>query len=299
MILFDQQGDFMPLKSRYTPSEMITVLNKCPSFTRHNNYLNAGGVEVPSYYETDQCIVVSPATDTKSNHQMLQTIQEGLQRLPKSIDLQKKILIPIAEEQKILGLFPRNHWVTLQYDPKNNTATILDSRPWLVSFLYPMTAMKQQLKAGIEHLYGKEKAQAMIFTQEYQGVQFNDTYCGAWTSKNIIDLATNNDVSIEQQKVKYSYKDEPAIIQHNITLVTDSTVAKPKERPASSTYSIMNIITQCFHPNRNHTPSVAHEGNLDDDDGVIIQHEETEQDDFELIRLNENSKKAPPSCIML
>ncbi len=137
------------------------------------------------------------------------------------IHCKKKILIPVAEEQKILWLFKRNHWVTLQYDPQDNQATLLDSRPWFVSFLYPTKAMNNELKKGIESLYGSEKANTMVFYNEYQSVQYNDTHCGSWTCRNILDLSRNKGrpLSIIEQKNRYSAKDEESIILDNMELV--------------------------------------------------------------------------------
>lgn len=211
----------MSLESRYSASDIIRLLNKTPDLNGRSQYLNTGNVLVYSYYENEQCIVLSPATDTVNHHaQMLPTISQGLKRLPELNKSTKKILIPVAQEQKILGLFKRNHWVTLQYDPVENKATVLDSRPWLVSFFYPMAAIKNELKQGINKLYGEKTAQTMRFATKYQGVQFNDIYCGAWTYRNILDLANKKQKrSIDVQKKIYSYQDEMDIVDYNITIV--------------------------------------------------------------------------------
>jgi hypothetical protein len=213
----------MPFESRYTPGDVIKILEKSPRLVGKKLHINSGGVNIFSYYENESCIVLSPSTDTENNNaQMLQTISQGLTKLEGNKDLQdKKIIIPVAEEQKILWIFKRNHWVCLHYDPKENRATVLDSRPWLVSFLYPMKAMKNELKTGIKALFGAEKAQEMHFDKKYQGVQHNDTYCGAWTSRNILDLsgASGKCSSIDEQEIRYSSKDEQAIILGNMQLV--------------------------------------------------------------------------------
>jgi hypothetical protein len=213
----------MPFESRYSPGNVIEVLNKSPHLFGKKPHINSGGVNIFSYYENESCIVLSPSTDTeKNNAQMIQTISQGLIKLAENKNLQsKKIIIPVAEEQKILWIFKRNHWVSLHYDPKENRATVLDSRPWLVSFLYPMKAMKNELKTGIKALFGAKKAQEMHFDKKYQGVQHNDIYCGAWTSRNILDLSgeSGNCSSIDEQETRYSPKDEQTIILRNMQLV--------------------------------------------------------------------------------
>lgn len=213
----------MPFESRYSPSNVIEILEKSPHLVGKKKHINSGGVNIFSYYENESCVVLSPSTDTENNNaQMLQTISQGLSKLAGNKGLQdKKIIIPVAEEQKILWIFKRNHWVSLHYDPQENRATVLDSRPWLVSFLYPMKAMKNELKIGLETLFGAKKAQEMHFDKKYQGVQHNDTYCGAWTSRNILDLsgASGKCASIDEQEIRYSSKDEQAIILRNMQLV--------------------------------------------------------------------------------
>lgn len=221
----------MPFDSRYSPSDVITYLNRIPNLKGKKKYLTAGNTEAFSYYENESTIVLSPSTDTETQKaQMLQTISQGFKRLPDDLPRNKKILIPITEEQKIIWLFKRNHWVTLHYNPSLNQATVLDSRPWFISFFYPMNAIKNELKKGISHLYGDTKANQMTFTVEYQNVQYNDTYCGAWTCRNIFDLSNTASQSIDDQKKKYSSQDEQRIIQENKAMsstVKGSSTANP------------------------------------------------------------------------
>lgn len=237
----------MSLESKYGASDVIKILNNS-SLVSSASCIENGGVSVPSYYENEHCIVLSPATDTlNTNAQMLQTISQGLKQLPNLANSQKKILIPVAQEQKILGLFKRNHWVTVQYDPKENKATVLDSRPWLVSFLYPMTALKNELKQGIASVYNIKTAQTIEFSKKYQGVQFNDKHCGAWTTQNILDLASQTkQTSIDQQTKKYSSKDENRIIQKNILLAKGLATLKHRQ---------LNLVEQqTSAENSNETP---------------------------------------------
>ena len=218
----------MALDGRYGPSDLRSVLRV--NFTPQANRPILGGILAPGYYSNEHAIVLDAATDTVNPRaQQLQTIKEAFEPL-KNIsvaDKQKKIIIPVTEEQKILGLFPRNHWVTLHYDPQTKQATVLDSRPWIVSFLYPSSAMKDLLIDGLSTIYGEETARETQFEIRYQGVQHNDTYCGAWTSRNIMDLAGANPqgtcTTIDQQTVAYTDKQEQNIIEYNRELVEKRT----------------------------------------------------------------------------
>ena len=211
----------MPLDKRYNSSDVRAVLDASKLNKSSDKFTPEGFcIKVPSYYTTNTAIVIAPSTDTKNHKaQMLQTIKKGLSRLKKENIGDKKIYIPVAEEQKILGLFKRNHWVTLEYDPKKQQATLLDSRPWIISFLYPCKAMKNQLKEGLKKIY--EEDIEISFKKKYQGVQRNDIHCGAWTSQNILDLSgVNSDkpTTIEEQKNKYKRTDEKEIVTSNIEI---------------------------------------------------------------------------------
>ncbi|MBL7479330.1 hypothetical protein [Legionella bononiensis] len=218
----------MALDGRYGPSDLRSVL--MVNFTPQANRPTLGGILAPGYYSNAHALVLDAATDTVNPRaQKLQTIKEAFEPLRNisEADKEKKIIIPVTEEQKILGLFPRNHWVTLHYDPQTNKATLLDSRPWILSFLYPRSAMKESLIDGLSTIYGVETARETQFEIRYQGVQNNDTYCGAWTSRNIMDLAGANPqgtcTSIDQQTVAYTDKHEQNIIEYNRELVEKGT----------------------------------------------------------------------------
>ncbi|KTD51353.1 hypothetical protein [Legionella quateirensis] len=218
----------MALDGRYGPSELRSVIRV--NFTPHTKRPTLGGISTPGYYSNAHAIVLDAATDTVNpKAQTLQTIQDAFEPLKNctAADKQKKIIIPVTEEQKILGIFPRNHWVTLYYDPQTNQATLLDSRPRIVSFLYPSSAMKESLIDGLSTIYGVKTARETQFEIRYQGTQHNDTYCGAWTSRNIMDLAGANPqrtcTTIEQQTVAYTDKHEQNIVDYNIELVTKGT----------------------------------------------------------------------------
>lgn len=191
----------------------------------------SGGIRAPGYYENNNALVLDAASDKSDpDRQILQTIDTAFDALSNLSDEQKlkKIIIPVAEEQKILGIVPRNHWVTLYYDPLTNQATLLDSRPWLVSFLYPTSSMEQLLTAGLTKIYGTDIARPMIFDVQYQDVQHNDVYCGAWTGKNIRDLAgvdgNGNGNSITQQMDAYTAAHEENIFKYTRQIISDGPI---------------------------------------------------------------------------
>uniref|UniRef100_A0A2H5FM59 Uncharacterized protein n=1 Tax=Legionella sainthelensi TaxID=28087 RepID=A0A2H5FM59_9GAMM len=203
------------LSGKFSPGDIRTVFNNS-KFEKSNNLIETyGAIYIHPYYLTNNAIVIPPSSDTQSKIPTLQTISEGLKNI-KDISRkhpEKKIYIPVAEEQKIFGIFKRNHWVTLEYDPVHKKATLLDSRPRAISFIYPCKAIKRQLKEGLEMLYGSSIN--FSFEKKYQGVQHNDIHCGAWTCTNILDLAGAEceAYNIDNQKTKYKCSDESSVVQ--------------------------------------------------------------------------------------
>ncbi len=221
----------MSLIARYAPSDIRRVLQVA---LRPGPFVDTGfGTILPAYYESDHAFVLCPTTDTvREQGQQMKSIDQAFDAI-NTADLadkvqQRKIIIPVAEEQKILGLFPRNHWVTLHYDPKTNSADLIDSRPWLMSFLYPTSSMRDLLKSGLKKLYPAEVIDQMSFNTHYQGVQLNDTHCGAWTTTNIRDLSGANVRGkmneVTNQKSAYSSSDERGIVDYNINSVAQKTL---------------------------------------------------------------------------
>lgn len=228
----------MPLDKRYSPSDVRAVLYASKLNKSNAEFIPEGfGITVPSYYTTNTAIVIAPSTDTlNSRGQMLQTISEGLSRLKNEDISNKNIYIPVTEEQKILGLFKRNHWITLEYNPETKQATLLDSRPWIISFLYPCKAMKNQLEEGLGKIY-KEDIK-ISFKKKYQGVQRNDIHCGAWTCRNILDLSggiPSAPTTMQEQINKYKPTDEGSIVEENIGLTTQ------KEKSGSSMKTLSQL----------------------------------------------------------
>ncbi|MGC1183311.1 hypothetical protein [Legionella sp.] len=218
----------MSYEIRYCPNKIRKIFMVSPSLLGQKKRYISGDIETYAYYINNSSIVLDPSTDTENtNTQMLQTISEGINELKDLSEEKKynKILIPVAEEQKIFGLFKRNHWVTLEYNLNTNQATLLDSRPWFISLFYPTSAMEHELKKGITSIYGSVIASNMSFKKEYQGVQLNDVYCGAWTTRNILDLSgssENGPTSMDEQKNKYKSNNEAEVVNANLKLLNKS-----------------------------------------------------------------------------
>ena len=137
----------MPLNSRYAASDLQLVLQRKLNPIRNSDgtekiLFRAGGATAHEGYENEHALVIFPVHDTSEDDairagSMLETIETGLDRvasdIKQAVNDNKKIILPVTELQKILGLSRRNHWVTLTYDPIQNTATLIDSRPCLGS----------------------------------------------------------------------------------------------------------------------------------------------------------------------
>jgi hypothetical protein len=220
----------MPLNSRYAASDLQLVLQRKLNPIRP--FARAGGATAHEGYENEHALVIFPVHDTSEDDairagSMLETIETGLDRvasdIKQAVNDNKKIILPVTELQKILGLSRRNHWVTLTYDPIQNTATLIDSRPWYISFLYPTKPMENQLRNGLSRILGAEKIAAMTFHKIHQGVQHNDTHCGAWTAANIMGLAGVDDEphSVKQQGNAFTRDDEVGIVNRNMDIAQD------------------------------------------------------------------------------
>ncbi len=235
-------GGFMLFDSKYGPTEIRRIFNTIGWSKGVTDFL--GDQNVHRYFENESTFVLDAATDItdKMQKSILKTFEDLKEehngdnwnngKKFDEVKQKKIILIPVSEQQKILGLFKRNHWVTLHYDPVSNQATLLDSRPAYVSFLYPKSAIENSLREGIQALYGRTKADEMKFQIKYQGVQLNDIYCGAWTTRNILDLAgegkSGTPTRIDDQVKKYKSRDEEAVVLSNMQLINkESKFEKP------------------------------------------------------------------------
>jgi hypothetical protein len=89
-----------------------------------------------------------------------------------------KILIPVAEENKILGfLMKRMHWVTVEIDVTNAKAHIIDTRPWYVSMFYSTGKLESMIQKGMDAVY-RSNPRKMTIDKTYTGVQHEDITCG-------------------------------------------------------------------------------------------------------------------------
>lgn len=160
-----------------------------------------GGAIRPCYYETAYSYILTPATDKKDPR--IQSILEAITLAKEVLILAeeqgKSIIIPVAEQQNVCHV-PRNHWVTLHYNPKLKTCTLIDSRHWLLSYLYPTHPMFEMFTQGLASI-GMD-ANGIIFDHIYQNVQFNDIFCGAWTLMNSLTLAGALEDSIPPESME-------------------------------------------------------------------------------------------------
>ena len=217
----------MPFNAKYCATEIQRVLkNKMNTIPHDDGRLsfNHGGVTSYFGFENDHALVLFPAADVEDDKQ-LRSITDGLMNISTHVQAaaaeNKKIIIPVAELQKTFGLFQRKHFVTLCYDPIKNVATLIDSRPWIVSFLYPTSSMENMLRSGLSTILGDNKIKTMRFQKMFQRVQHNDTHCGAWTTANImglagIDLRSPNDVTT--QASTFTSDDEVNVVNNNIMI---------------------------------------------------------------------------------
>ena len=206
----------MTLNGKCHAGDLCVVLNKKTSASRELFKMAFGGAIRPLYYEAHQTLILSPATD--KDEPSLQTITDAIVRvghvIKESVEQNKSIIIPVAEQQRMFG-FQRNHWVTLHYDLKLKVVTLIDSRHWSFSFLYPTKTIVQMLKIGLDAV-GVD-TDGMVCNYIYQGVQLNDIYCGAWTLMNILALAgaLSDDTpskSIEKLNTVFASYDEADVV---------------------------------------------------------------------------------------
>lgn len=199
----------MPSNGKYAPSDIRNLLQQT-MVGSHPRQLDWIENLQPAFYtrqkDDSRIVVLDPACDDPK-YQQLQSLEQALASLKGCSPA--IIIVPLVEKQKIFGLFPRNHWVTLYYDHEVNKATLLDSRPWWVSFLYPRSVMKKLFKKGLQEIYGNNHSETMQFNTVYQAVQYNDTYCGTWTAANIYSLVKGK--SITEQTKAFSWRDEEDI----------------------------------------------------------------------------------------
>ncbi len=200
------------LNSRYKSEQMRKVLAASLSLFRLA-FITNGGVRSPYFYESEHAIVFPPCSDTEGTG--METITQVLaQAKPHLIvDSTKCFVFPLAEERgALLSWGPsRKHWVTLHYDPSTQIATVIDSRPTLVSYWYICQPIHNFLNAGLMAL---DLPPVQKFNVVYQGIQHDDIRCGPWTAANIEGLACGR--TLETQLTYFTAQDSEGIVQHHI-----------------------------------------------------------------------------------
>ncbi|MBP6917816.1 MAG: hypothetical protein KBB94_02745 [Legionellaceae bacterium] len=201
------------LNSRYKSEQMRKVLAaSLRLFPR--TFITNGGVRSPYFYESEHAIVFPPCSDTEGTG--METITQVLaQAKPHLVDHPSKcFLFPLAEERgAFLSWGPsRKHWVTLHYDPSTQIATVIDSRPTLVSYWYICQPIQDFLNAGLKALDLPHPVKKLNVV--YQGIQHDDIRCGPWTAANIEGLACGR--SLETQLTYFTAQDSERIVQHHI-----------------------------------------------------------------------------------
>lgn len=146
-----------------------------------------GVVTAPSFYTCDHAIIFPPSSDTQGTMEeaLGDVLANARQHLQDKAITNKVFLFPVVEEQVITLFGRRNHWVTLHYDPRTKTATLIDSRPYIFSMLYGTKAIESELRRGLI----KWNMELDTFCVKYQEIQWDDIHCGAWTAENLRQLS--------------------------------------------------------------------------------------------------------------
>ena len=231
----------LAMKGRYRPAELRNVLNQSPWLEAVGRRETLGGIEQPFFYKNEHVIIFPPVTDTDKQNRMLETLKETLEITAAKVDplelnsIQNKLLVfPVAEEQPMLFVIPRNHWVTLVYDPTTQHATVIDSRPQRYGYLYSMLAMQRSLTEGLARF----NLQVNQFNVQYQAIQHDDIHCGAWTAMNLEALSQG--ASIDETLTRLHADEKEAVIEHLITLVHSDKKEFYYPRDATPTSSATN-----------------------------------------------------------
>lgn len=200
------------LRSRYKSEQMRKILASSLQLCSRS-FITNGGVRSPYFYESNHAIVFPPCSDTEGTgmETITQILTQAKPHLTEYAD--KCFVFPLVEERGVfLSWGPkRMHWVTLHFDPKTRIATVIDSRPSLVSYWYICQPIHDFLNAGLQAL---DLPPVKKFNVVYQWVQHDDIHCGAWTAANIEGLADGH--SVETQLSCLSSQERDAIVQHHI-----------------------------------------------------------------------------------
>ena len=206
----------MSLDKKYNRTDLVRVLGDLGDAINPDNPMQfdtygSNQKTIPLCYQKNNTLIFSPVTDVKGNPPQMRSIEETLAEAnkKKSGDIQT-LIFPVAEIR-----LNRKHWVTLHYDILSETATLIDSRPSYISFWYPTGAMKEALS--------QNGFKVSRFNTIYQGVQHDDTHCGAWTAANILALAEDK-TPVAEMANRFSAYDKCNLVNHNIERINPDTV---------------------------------------------------------------------------
>jgi hypothetical protein len=169
-------------------------------------------------------LVISPGEDQSSSITYPDSTTRGIFDLITNsktrIDVSDvtNVLIPVA-------ITSRQHWVTVNYDKKTNTATIIDPRPWYVSFLWSNKNLKQEIQDGLVKIGLPIKDKPIKFSTIYQGIQHNDVTCGSWSLANI--YAQISGKKLNEMGTVFSANDEPQVVKAFSPGVEKEKIYKP------------------------------------------------------------------------
>lgn len=223
----------MSLNGKYGRIDLAQVLGQLSDTAIHpdksyqfDTYgYGAQQTKIPLCYHKNDTLIFSPVTDVKDNPPSMRTMQEAL-ALVEAKNKQLKgintLIFPVAETR-----LNRRHWVTLHYDRQSETATLIDSRPAYISFWYPKGKMKETLvSAGFP---------VSRFNTIHQGVQHDDTHCGAWTAANILALTEDN-VPVKKLAQRFTHFDKNNLVNHNMDRVNQPENQKRAYQPLKTTF---------------------------------------------------------------
>lgn len=192
---------------KYGAKEINTVLSRQGYLKSSHSEIVAGS---PLYYSLGSAVVIAPVQDSKKLKDRFKVAMETI--LPaitaakddEALKNAKTIIMPIAT------IF-RKHWLTAHYDTQTKVATILDSRPWYMSWMWSTTKLQNGMMAGLRAMGKLGPNEPITFNRVYQGVQHNDDYCGAWAAVNSLKLATGTPIA--EMTNAFSGNDEGPIVR--------------------------------------------------------------------------------------
>lgn len=270
----------LPLRNESYGGSAMTYVFKKAFPGDYPQFINQGGVQQASYYETEHAIIFPPCSDKadsqlesidailKQNYFHLKPRLEALKN--------KRWLFSVAEEQNFLGK-PRNHWVTVCYEPTGYGPTKTEGKITLIdstgagSGLHLLSKQFSEYMGNLlkffeqqakTHLYSTDSMQNMFITGlapyslksksidiVYKEVQIDDIHCGRWTAIILMSLAFGKDPIL-------SIDDLPDILTHfeNFDQVAFAPYVTVKEREdAINAITASEITAEEMHHNTTET----------------------------------------------